>query len=79
MQSPITPKLCELILIMPKPTTTGDLRAREETSRVQSPISIERVQINPNYGTAYFNRGLIRKILGDSQGAIADFDRASAN
>ena len=37
----------------------------------------EALKINPNYAEAYLNRGLARSDLGDSQGAVADFQKAA--
>ena len=80
MRSPIIPKLCELIPTMPKPKKVGGMRAVTwESGKARSVITIERVQINPNYTSAYCNRGYARSEIGDYKGAIADYDRASAN
>jgi hypothetical protein len=65
---------------MPKPTPTGGMPAMtQETARVHSPITIERVRINPNDGIAYYNRGVTRSRLGDNKGAVADYTEARAN
>ena len=62
---------------MPLPTTTGGLLLENwETIKVRSPITIERVQINPNYALAYDNRGNARRALGDNKGALADYNEA---
>ena len=34
------------------------------------------MRINPNFAEAYTHRGNARDDLGDSQGALADYDRA---
>lgn len=34
------------------------------------------IKINPNYTSAYFNRGILKKSLGDITGAIKDFSSA---
>ena len=39
----------------------------------------QAIVLNPNYAQAYNNRGIARRTLGDSQGAIADFNQARAN
>ena len=33
------------------------------------------IKINPNYAKAYYNRGYVRKDLGDKQGAIDDYNQ----
>ncbi|MEB3124751.1 MAG: tetratricopeptide repeat protein, partial [Synechococcales bacterium] len=33
----------------------------------------EAIRIDPNYTNAYYNRGIVKDALGDSQGAIADY------
>lgn len=77
MRSPIIPKLCELIPTMLKPTKVGGMRAVTwEIGKARSPITIERVQINPNYALAYDNRGNPRRALGDNKGALADYNEA---
>ncbi|UNU19683.1 tetratricopeptide repeat protein [Microcoleus vaginatus PCC 9802] len=39
----------------------------------------QAIVLNPNYAQAYNNRGIARRTLGDSQGALADFNQAPAN
>ncbi|MBW4625037.1 MAG: serine protease [Brasilonema octagenarum HA4186-MV1] len=36
----------------------------------------EAIRLSPNYANAYYNRGNIRRELGDKQGAIADYNQA---
>jgi regulator of sirC expression with transglutaminase-like and TPR domain len=50
----------------------------QETARVHSPITTQRVRINPKDAIAYYNRGVTRSRLGDNQGAVADYTAASA-
>jgi len=38
----------------------------------------QALNLNPSYGDAYFNRGIVRSQVGDRQGAVADL-RAAAN
>jgi regulator of sirC expression with transglutaminase-like and TPR domain len=64
---------------MPKPRLTGGMPAMtQETARVHSPITTQRVRINPKDAIAYYNRGVTRSRLGDNQGAVADYTAASA-
>ena len=39
----------------------------------------QAIVFNPNYAQAYNNRGSARRTLGDSKGAVADFNQARAN
>jgi len=39
----------------------------------------QAIVLNPNYAEAYNNRGSARRTLGNSQGAIADYNQARAN
>ena len=39
----------------------------------------QAIVLNPNYAQAYNNRGTARRTLGNSQGAVADFNQARAN
>lgn len=41
---------------------------------MRSPITIERVRINPNDAITYNNRGVARRKLGDNKGAIVDYN-----
>ena len=44
------------------------------TSRERSPTTLKRVRLKPDYSGAYFTiAGLSNMILGDKQGAIADY------
>ena len=36
------------------------------------------IEINPNNGSAYKNRGIAKELIGDLKGACADWRRASA-
>ncbi|NMG09484.1 tetratricopeptide repeat-containing serine protease family protein [Brasilonema sp. UFV-L1] len=36
----------------------------------------EAIRLNPNYALAYYNRGNVRRELGDKQAAIADYNQA---
>jgi tetratricopeptide (TPR) repeat protein len=36
----------------------------------------QAIQLNPQYGLAYRNRGNVKRTKGDFDGAIADFNRA---
>ena len=63
---------------MPKPTPTGGMPAMtQETARVHSPITTQRVRINPNDAIAYYNRGVTREQGGDKAGAMQDFQKAA--
>ncbi|MGC8451482.1 MAG: tetratricopeptide repeat protein [Cylindrospermopsis raciborskii] len=37
----------------------------------------QALKLDPNYALAYNNRGLVRRDLGDNQGAIADLQKAA--
>ncbi|XTZ10138.1 MAG: tetratricopeptide repeat protein, partial [cyanobacterium endosymbiont of Rhopalodia yunnanensis] len=37
----------------------------------------EAIKLKPDYGEAYFNRGLVLSDLGQSQKAIVDFKKAA--
>jgi tetratricopeptide (TPR) repeat protein len=34
------------------------------------------IEINPNYASTYYNRGILKKDLKDYSGAIADYTKA---
>jgi len=36
------------------------------------------IELDPGYGSSYFNRGIARQHLGDKKGACEDFNKALA-
>jgi tetratricopeptide (TPR) repeat protein len=79
VRSQITPQPSASTQTTPKLTTnaaSSTAATSEITQRKEADFD-RAIEINPNYGDAYYNRAKVRYFLEDKPGAIADYQKAA--
>ena len=63
---------------MPEATTTAATSGQEMKDNERAIADYDMsIKLDPNYATAYYNRGNSRLATGDKEGAVADYRQAA--